>query len=64
MSDQITYGAGGVPYVGGNAQVPKKQDASEAPEEIIEEPKVIVTVTEDDRPLTDDQVVQKVIGKK
>ena len=43
MSDQITYGAGGVPYVGGNAQVPKKQDASEAPEEIIEEPKVIVT---------------------
>ena len=35
-----------------------------APEEIIEEPKVTVTVTEDDRPLTDDQVVQKVTGKK
>ena len=73
MSDEfeIQYGAGGVPYVGGkkgSAPEPKGQYAaaveSAASEEIIEEPEVKVTVTEDDRPLTDEQVVQKVTGRK
>ena len=62
MSEEITYGAGGVPYIGKKA--PEAVEKAAAPEEIIEEPKVTVTVTEDDRPLTDDQVVQKVTGKK
>jgi len=61
VEEEITYGAGGVPYVG--AKAPASVEPA-AVEETIEEPKVTVTVTEDDRPLTDDQVVQKVTGRK
>ena len=62
VEEEITYGAGGVPYIGTKA--PEAVEKAAAPEEIIEEPKVTVTVTEDDRPLTDEQVVQKVTGRK
>ena len=72
MNDEVRYGAGGVPYVGA-----KKVGANEgwtsdeakafafkpqAPE--VEKPTVTVAVIEDDRPLTDEQVVSKVTGKK
>ena len=59
--EPIRYGAGGVPYK------PKGVPASEpvVPVELeIEEPAVVVSVTEDDRPLTDEQVIKKVTGKK
>ena len=60
----IRYGAGGVPYVGGQTTKAPVSKTEEVVEEVVEEPQVTVTVTEDDRPLTDEQVVNKVIGKK
>ena len=60
----IRYGAGGMPYKG--AQGP--QSTVEAPVDLeLEapaEPKVTVEVIEDDTPLTDEQVVEKVSGTK
>ena len=59
MSEEpMRYGAGGVPYKGVSAPQPATV------EEIIEEPAVTVSVIEDDRPLTDEQVINKVTGKK
>ena len=60
----IRYGAGGVPYVGGQTTKAPESKTEEVVEEVVEEPQVTVTVTEDDRPLTDEQVVNKVTGKK
>jgi len=72
MNEEVRYGAGGVPYVGGSsipAPEPKGEYAAAVEpaasvEVQPEEPKVTVTVTEDDRPLTDEQVVKKVTGRK
>ena len=60
----IRYGAGGVPYVGGQTTKAPVSKTEEVVEEVVEEPQVTVTVTEDDRPLTDEQVIKKVTGKK
>ena len=60
----IRYGAGGVPYVGGQTTKAPVSKTEEVVEEVVEEPQVTVTVTEDDRPLTDEQVINKVTGKK
>ena len=57
----IRYGAGGMPYKG--AQGP--QSTVEAPVEEVEAPKeptVTVEIIEDDTPLSDEQVVEKVSG--
>ena len=56
----IRYGAGGAIYVGpGGTPAP-------APEPVVEEvptePTITVEVIEDDTPLTDEQVVEKVSG--
>ena len=63
MTDVIRYGAGGKPYVG---QVgPKSTEAMPAPVEEVKEPevKVDVEVSEDDTPLTEEQVIRKAKGK-
>ena len=60
----IRYGAGGVRYVGGQTTKAPESKTEEVVEEVVEEPQVTVTVTEDDRPLTDEQVINKVTGKK
>jgi hypothetical protein len=60
----IRYGAGGVPYVGGQTTKVPESKTEEVVEKVVEEPQVTVTVTEDDRPLTDEQVINKVTGKK
>ena len=60
----IRYGAGGVPYVGGQTTKAPESKTEKVVEEVVEEPQVTVTVTEDDRPLTDEQVINKVTGKK
>ena len=61
MSEEpIRYGAGGVPYKPKGVPAPEPVVA----EEMILEPAVTVAVTEDDRPLTDEQVIKKVTGKK
>ena len=64
--NKVQYGAGGVPYVGRHAtNTPPPPVEEEAPAELeIEEPAVVVSVIEDDRPLTDEQVIKKVTGKK
>ena len=54
----IIYGAGGAIYVG-----PGGTPAPEAVEEKKEEPKVKVEIIEDDTPLIDEEVVEKVSGK-
>ena len=64
MAEQvIRYGAGGLPYKGNQGP----QSTVEAPaEEEVEapvEPTVSVEVIEDDTPLTDEEVVEKVSGK-
>ena len=60
----IRYGAGGMPYKG--AQGP--QSTVDAPADIEletpKEPTVTVEVIEDDTPLTDEDVVEKVSGTK
>ena len=58
----IRYGAGGMPYKG--AQGPQSTADVPVEEEVEtpEEPKVTVEVIEDDTPLTDEQVVEKVSG--
>ena len=62
MNEEVRYGAGGVPYVGGsNVPAPEPKEQVEIQPE---EPKVTVAVIEDDRPLSDEQVVKKVTGKK
>ena len=59
MTDVIRYGAGGKPYKGIVGD--QSTEASSAPaEEPVEEPKVEVAFTEDDTPLSDEQVVAKV----
>ena len=63
MTDVIRYGAGGKPYIG---QVgPKSTEAMPAPVEEEKEPevKVDVEVSEDDTPLTEEQVIRKAKGK-
>ena len=57
MEKRVRYGAGGVPYVGGQTTKAPVSKTEEVVEEVVEEPQVTVTVTEDDRPLTDEQVV-------
>ena len=65
MAEEVVrYGAGGVPYVGGQTTKVPESKTEEVVEEVVEEPQVTVTVTEDDRPLTDEQVINKVTGKK
>ena len=57
----IRYGAGGLPYKGNVGQ----QGTQEAPTpepEIELEPEVKVEIIEDDTPLSDEQVVEKVSG--
>ena len=57
----IRYGAGGMPYKGNVG----KQSTQEAPipePEEAPEPKVEVEIIEDDTPLSDEQVVEKVSG--
>jgi len=55
----IIYGAGGAIYVGpGGTPAPEP----EVVEEKEEEPKIEVKIIEDDTPLTDEQVVEKVTG--
>ena len=54
----IIYGAGGAIYVGPGGTAP----APEVVEETPAEPKVTVKVIEDDTPLTDEQVIEKVSG--
>ena len=64
MSEEvIRYGAGGKPYGG---EVGLKSTEAPAPVEEVEaeEPKVEVTFEEDDTPLSDEDVVAKVTGKK
>ena len=57
----MIYGAGGLPYVGpGGTPAPAPEPVEE---ETPEEPKVTVEVIEDDTPLSDEQVVEKVSGK-
>ena len=65
MSEEpMRYGAGGVPYVGSQTTKAPESKTEEVPAELeIEEPAVTVTVIEDDRPLTDEQVIKKVTGK-
>ena len=58
----IRYGGGGLPYKGNSG--PQGTQEAPTPEPEIElEPEVIVEVIEDDTPLTDEQVVEKVSGK-
>ena len=65
MAEEVMrYGAGRVPYVGGQTTKVPESKTEEVVEEVVEEPQVTVTVTEDDRPLTDEQVINKVTGKK
>ena len=55
----IIYGAGGAIYVGpGGTPAPEP----EVVEEKEEEPKIEVKIIEDDTPLTDEQVIEKVSG--
>jgi len=64
MSDEvIRYGAGGRPYVG---QVGPKSTEAPAPveEAEVEQSQVELSFQEDDTPLSDEQVVEKVTGKK
>ena len=59
MTDVIRYGAGGKPYKGIVGD--QSTEAPSAPaEEPVEEPKVEVSFTEDDSPLSDEDVVAKV----
>ena len=58
----VIYGGGGVPYVGpGGKPAPAPETVEE---EIPAEPTVTVEVIEDDTPLTDEEVVEKVSGTK
>ena len=58
----MIYGAGGLPYVGpGGKPTPAPETVEE---EIPAEPTVTVEVIEDDTPLTDEEVVEKVSGTK
>ena len=58
----IIYGGGGVPYVGpGGTPAPAPETVEE---ETPVEPKITVEVIEDDTPLTDEEVVEKVSGTK
>ena len=64
MAEEVLrYGAGGKPYVG---EVGEKSTEAPAPveEAEVEEPKVEMSFEEDDTPLSDDEVVEKVQGKK
>ena len=57
----IRYGAGGLPYKGSVG--PQGTQEAPVPEPEIElEPEVKVEVIEDDTPLSDEQVVEKVSG--
>ena len=58
----IRYGAGGMPYKGAQGPQSTVDTPVEAEVETPEEPKVTVEVIEDDTPLTDEQVVEKVSG--
>ena len=65
MSDEvIRYGAGGKPYVGQVGEKSTEAPALVAGESEVEAPKVEVSFEEDDTPLSDEQVVKKVTGKK
>ena len=59
MTDVIRYGAGGKPYKGivGDQSTEAPSAAAEEP---VEEPKIEVSFTEDDSPLSDEDVVAKV----
>ena len=57
----IRYGAGGLPYKG-NVGPQGTQDAPTPEPEIELEPEVKVEIIEDDTPLSDEQVVEKVSG--
>ena len=58
----VIYGGGGVPYVGpGGTPAPAPETVEE---ETPVEPKITVEVIEDDTPLTDEEVVEKVSGTK
>jgi len=59
----IRYGAGGRPYVG---QVGPKSTEAPAPveEAEVEQSQVELSFQEDDTPLSDEQVAEKVTGKK
>ena len=54
----VIYGAGGAIYVGPGGKAPEPEVVEETPAE----PKVTVEVIEDDTPLTDEQVIEKVSG--
>ena len=58
----MIYGAGGLPYVGPGGKPAPAPELVE--EEIPAEPKVTVEVIEDDTPLTDEEVIEKVSGTK
>ena len=58
----VRYGGGGLPYVGPGGTPAPAPEAVE--EETPAEPKVTVEVIEDDTPLTDEEVVEKVSGTK
>ena len=63
MADEpIRYGAGGVPYVGAGGTPAPAPAPEPVVEEKPEEPEITVAVIEDDTPLTDEQVEQKVKG--
>lgn len=64
MSEVIRYGAGGKPYVGKVG--PKSTvDLSPKEEELTKaKPNVKVKVSEDDTPLTDQDVAKRVRGEK
>ena len=56
----VRYGGGGLPYVGpGGTPAPVPETVEE---EIPAEPTVTVEVIEDDTPLTDEEVIEKVSG--
>ena len=58
----IRYGAGGMPYKGAHGPQSTVDTPVEVEVETPEEPKVTVEVIEDDTPLTDEQVIEKVSG--
>ena len=58
----VRYGGGGLPYVGPGGTPAPAPEAVE--EETPAEPKITVEVIEDDTPLTDEEVVEKVSGTK
>ena len=57
----IRYGAGGLPYKGNVGQQGTQEAPTPEPEPT-PEPKVEVEIIEDDTPLTDEQVIEKVSG--